>query len=601
LSLHPHIGPEGRVSALLRWLLIVPPGPKRTQPEEILYGLDQRPPFWTLIGISAQHVLLALMLSIYAVIAARELGLDPAGVARYAAASLFWLGVGTVLYYARTRITPGIPFVNIPSPISMATYVSVTGLYGPGAAVGAFVLANVVLFLIAGYLTRLRAYFPPEVTGVAVLMLGVSLIGEAVGASFGIDQGGPVSAAAFAAAVATLAGIIWASVWGRPRVRIMAVLIGTVLGFVVAALLDVLDFAGIERLVDLPLLALPLEGRDLGWPTLVPAAILPVFLVESLNATDQLASTLTLDKLNDSRWRRADMPMVARGVRTLALGNLLLAANGLLTSGSSSANLGLAHASGVMSRHVALVAGGMMMLLAFVPAVPSLIVLTPAPVVGALLIYTAAFMIVAGMDLILSRMLNTKRSFTVGISVVAGSAVYVLPRLIEEAPAWSQTMVSSGLTVAAISAVVLNMIFRIGVRQTASTVLDGQGGAAEVADFLEHWGKVWGARREVILRAGLAIGEAMEILGRTGSATGRAELVVRFDEVDLVCILHYPGAPRQLGTGEVNVAARLDADDDDVIEQGMRQVSALMVTRLADQVGTGGKNGMAELTLQFEH
>jgi hypothetical protein len=381
----------------------------------------------------------------------------------------------------------------------------------------------------------------------------------------------------------------------------MAVLIGTVLGFVVAALLDVLDFAGIERLVDLPLLALPLEGRDLGWPTLVPAAILPVFLVESLNATDQLASTLTLDKLNDSRWRRADMPMVARGVRTLALGNLLLAANGLLTSGSSSANLGLAHASGVMSRHVALVAGGMMMLLAFVPAVPSLIVLTPAPVVGALLIYTAAFMIVAGMDLILSRMLNTKRSFTVGISVVAGSAVYVLPRLIEEAPAWSQTMVSSGLTVAAISAVVLNMIFRIGVRQTASTVLDGEGGAAEVADFLEHWGKVWGARREVILRAGLAIGEAMEILGRTGSATGRAELVVRFDEVDLVCILHYPGAPLQLGTGEVNVAAMLDADDDDVIEQGMRQVSALMVTRLADQVRTGGKNGMAELTLQFEH
>ena len=87
-------------------------------------------------------------------------------------------------------------------------------------------------------------------------------------------------------------------------------------------------------------------GRELGWPTLVPAAILPVFLVESLGAMDQLASTLTLDKLNDAKWRRADMPMVARAVRTLAIGNILLAANGLLTSGSSSANLGLAHASG---------------------------------------------------------------------------------------------------------------------------------------------------------------------------------------------------------------------------------------------------------------
>jgi hypothetical protein len=243
----------------------------------------------------------------------------------------------------------------------------------------------------------------------------------------------------------------------------------------------------------------------------------------------------------------------------------------------------------------------MMMLLAFVPAVPSLIVLTPAPVVGALLIYTSAFMIVAGMDLILSRMMNTKRSFTVGISIVAGAAVYVLPRLVEAAPGWSQTMVSSGLTVSAIAAVLLNMLFRIGVHQTASTIIDARGGGAEVADFLEHWGKVWGARREVILRAGLAIGEAMEILQRTGATAGQAELVVRFDEVDLVCTLRYPGEPLQLGTAEVNVAAMLDADDDDVIEQGMRQVSALLVTRLADKVRTAKRDGKAELTLQFEH
>lgn len=600
----PADGPRARVAALVGWFLDVPPT-RRTKPEEILYGIDERPPLGTLVGISAQHVLLALMLSLYAVLAARDLGLDPAGVARYAAASLFWIGLGSALYGLRSRLTPGIPFVNIPSPVSLGTYVAVTGLHGPGAAIGAFVLANLVLFLGAAWLPRLRAYFPAEVTGVAVLMLGVSLIPEAVGASFGVDEGGPVSAAAFATAMATLAGIIWASVWGPPRVRIMAVLIGTVGGILVAAALGVLDLRGIERLGELPPLALPTDGRMLGWPTLVPAAILPVFLVESLAAMDQLASALTLDKLNDAKWRRADMPMVARAVRTLAIGNVLLAANGLLTSGSSSANLGLAHASGVMSRQIAYVAGGMMMLLAFIPAASGLIVLTPGPVVGAILIYTSAFMIVAGMDLILSRMMNAKRSFTVGISIVAGITVYALPALVREAPGWSHTIVSSGLTVAALAAVLLNLVFRIGVSQSASTFVETSAGGAAVADFLEHWGKAWGARREVIVRAGLAIGEAMEILGHSGAIGGRAELTARFDEVDLVCTLRYPGAPLSLGGPqpgrEVDVAAMLDADDDEV-DRAMRQVSALMVTRLADRVRTGtGRDGRAELTLQFEH
>ena len=62
-------GPRARLRALVAWLLDVP-APRRTKPEEILYGIDERPPLGTLLGISAQHVLLALMLSLYAVIAA---------------------------------------------------------------------------------------------------------------------------------------------------------------------------------------------------------------------------------------------------------------------------------------------------------------------------------------------------------------------------------------------------------------------------------------------------------------------------------------------------------------------------------------------------
>jgi hypothetical protein len=83
---------------------------------------------------------------------------------------------------------------------------------------------------------------------------------------------------------------------------------------------------------------------------------------------------------------------------------------------------------------------------------------------------------------------------------------------------------------------------------------------------------------------------------------GRTELVVKFDEITLSCVLRYPGEPLQLGAAAVDVAALLDTDDEEVIEAGMRHVSAAMVTRLADRVRAVAEGGgTAALTLAFEH
>jgi hypothetical protein len=289
-------------------------------------------------------------------------------------------------------------------------------------------------------------------------------------------------------------------------------------------------------------------------------------------------------------------------VRTLALTNVLLASMGLLTGTSSSANVGLANASGVMSRQVAVLAGAIMIALSFVPAVSTLIVLAPGPVVGGILVYTAAFMIVAGMDLVLSRMLNTKRSFVVGISIAVGMSVYIIPEVTAAAPQWSYTIVSSGLTVATLVAVVLNMVFRIGISQSATMTLDPHGPADATIEFLETWGAAWGARRDVVLRAGMAVGEAVELLDRSGTIRGPAELHATFDEVSLVCRLRYPGTPLCLGPGpgDIDVATLLDADDAD-LDAGIERVSALLVARLADRTRAAAHGDTAELVLTFDH
>lgn len=590
----------GPFAAVRGWLALPPRKPPRVNPKSVLYGIDERPPLVTLVAVSIQHLLLALMLTVFAVLAGRGVGLDPARTAAYTSACLLVLGIGTAAYGFRSRLTPGLPLVNIPNPATLATYVAVVNLFGLEAAVGAFVIANVAIFLLAGTLPRLRAYFPPEVIGVVVLMLGVSLLPYAARASVGMELGGAFSPTAGLVALVTLAGIVWPAVWGPPRVRIVAVLIGTLAGLAAAVALGRFDRGAAAVVADLPPVALPWPGLGFGLPRFELAAVLPVLLIEVIGATRQSANTLALEKLSDEKWRRADMALVARSVRTLAATNVVLAAMGLITGSSASANVGLANASGVMSRQVAILAGALMAALSLVPAVSTLIVLAPPPVVGGILIYTAAFMIVAGMDLVLSRMLNTKRSFVVGISIAIGMSVYVVPETTAAAPAWSTTIVGSGLTVAALVAVVLNLIFRIGIGRSASMTLTPGAPSDALVDFLETWGAAWGARREVILRAGMAIGEAVDLLARSGASAGPVDLAIVFDEVSLVCTLRYRGTPLRLAGGEVPVADLLDADEAE-LDAGLERISGLLVSRLADRTRAAGTGGSAELVLGFDH
>ncbi len=590
---------------MMRWLdrlFPVPLSPKREKPEEILYSIDELPSAYVVVSVGIQHVLLALMFGIYAVLAGTGIGLDEVETAHFVGSTFFIIGLGTILQAIRSRVTPGLLLVGIPSPIAIGVYIVVVLEYGLGAAMGAVLLSHVLIISLARFLPRMRPIFPPEVTGVVVLMLGVSLVAGGMGRSAGLVPGETVSAGAIIAALATMVCIVVLSVWGARQLRTIAVLIGMVVGVIVAFLTGVTNLAAFGGMADLPAFAVPFLTTRLPMPELVPAAILAFFLVELFGAMDQLACGLTMDKLNDAKWRRADMSLVSRTVIAFSVTNVMHGLTGTLTSGTSSANIGLAHSSGVMSRHVGFVAGALLCIVGFVPAIPALIVYTPAPVVGAILVYTACFMIVAGMDLILSRLLNMKRTFAVGLSIVLGLAVMLLPDLVEAAPAWSRTIVESGLTVSALAAILLNAIFRVGVTRREQIALTGPHSGHSVAAFLEHNGKLWGARKDVIMRAGIAVGEALEAIENAGVVKGPVTLSATFDEFDLACRLSYPGQPLALTAHEpLDAKALLDEDDDAALDAAMMRMSSMLVARLADRVRSTERNGMAELRLNFNH
>lgn len=580
-----------------------PPGTtRRKRPKDMIYWADEKPPAAALLGLGLQHALLALTFCLYAVIAGQGIGLDHRNVGTYVSGCIALIGLATLLHALRSRFTAGILLVALPSPVLMGTYLAVTLQYGLGATMGAILVSSLAILVFARFLPRLRSFFPPEVIGVVIFMLGLSLISGGVTRATSLDpQHSLLSLPALACAGVTLASIIGLSIWGNARLRVLAVPIGTLLGVLLASAYGLLGSEQAAQLQDYPSFALPLLDLTLPAPEFVPLAILAVFIPEFVGAVDGVASAMTMDRMNDAAWRRPDMPMASRAVSTTALINLLHGLSGTLTSGTSSANIGLAQATAASSRYIGMVAGLLLIGFAFLPQLAGLFALTPAPVIGGILIYTAAYMLVAGMDLILSRMLNERRVFTVGLAIVAGSAVMLLPRLVEGAPEWSHTIVESGLTLAALVAIALNALFRIGVRRSASTSLPASAPAAALADFLEQAGMTWGCRRDVVMRAAGALGEAIEALQAANLVDSPLELSVSFDEFNLTCVLAYCGRPLPFSSAAAPTTEALLGEDEDAFELAMRQVSSVLVARLADRVRASAVEDRATLRLQFDH
>jgi xanthine permease XanP len=255
---------------------------------------------------------------------------------------------------------------------------------------------------------------------------------------------------------------------------------------------------------------------------------------------------INCQKVNDPEWKRADMKNVGKGLLADGLG---CAASGLLGgmgTSMSAANVGLSMATAATSKSVGYVVGLFFILLVFLPKVSIILTVMPPPVMGASLLYVASYLIGSGIQLIMSRMMDSRRTFMVGLSFLAGISVDVIPGLHQSLPVWAASIMSSSLTVATLLAFSLNLIFRIGISQKASLSLSTDMDAgAEIYKFLETQGATWGARPAVIEEAKHTLRELVEALFMYGKTTGPIEVEALFDEYNLNIHVRYKGDPME--------------------------------------------------------
>ena len=567
------------------------------KPANLLYGVDDTPSPSVVLVLGLQHFVAASGASVFAVAIVRGIGGTTEQAELLVQVSLLVAGIGTILQALRTGpVGSGYlcPHVCGPSYLPASLLAAKTG--GLSLMLGMTVLAGCFEALFSRVLPRLRAIFPPEMVGLVVMVVGLSLLPIAVSGFVGITATDPVSEVReILVAGLTLGVMVGLSVWGQGGWRLYGVLIGLSAGYCAAYMGGALTALDAQSLHQAPVLAVPRVGT-LGW-SFDLALLIPFLLTGLASALKSIGDLTVCQKTNNAEWKRPHMGSISRGLLAEAISTITAGLLGGVGQSTSSTNIAVSIATGATSRVIAFVTGSLLIGCAFLPKVATVFALMPTPVMGALLIFVASFMIVAGIQLISSRMLDIRKTFVVGISLLFGLSVNVLPEVYAQVPAQLTPLFSSPLSVTLVVAIVLNLLFRIGITVRRSfEFVPGVDSADTVLTFMDTCGAAWGARQDVIYRGGMILNEFFESVGNAGLAEGIITVEVSFDEFNLDINLWYEGTLMEFSVTRPPTPDELLSDD-----TAVARLSAFLVSHFADGVTSALQGGRCHVRFQLEH
>jgi xanthine permease XanP len=561
---------------------------------ELDYGVDDNPPLLVALPLAFQQVVMMSIDLIFPVLVVQAVtgGLQLAQ--SYVSLTMLAIGAGTLLQSLHKGPVGSRYFCpQEAGALYFPASVLAAQKGGMPLVLGMTALAGMAEIFLSQIIHRFRSLFPPELAGLVVVMIGVTIIPVSITNFLGVDNG-VIDPPAMSVGVITLAVMVGTNVWGRGHLRQYSILVGMLAGYLAAYILGNLTGAHLAQLGELPVIAAP-DFSFVGW-SFDAGLVLPFLLAVVCSSLKTIGNVTTCQKANDPDWKRLDMKstkgsLLAEGLSTTFGG--LIGGMGLNTSSGS---IGLSIATGVTSRRLGFFVGGMFLVLAFFPKASALVAVMPRPVMGATLIVVICFVIVTGFQIILSRMLDNRKIYIIGLSLVFGLSVSMVPGLHQVAHPGLQPLFNSAFSLATVTAILLNLLFRIGVAQRRSAAIaPGPAASAAVFEFLESAGASWGARRDVIHRAESALTEFMESAGSLGLADGKVQIAASFDEFDVNIDLAYSGRMMEFSLDRPTQNELMEDDD------AFIRLSGFMIRQYTDSIKTSQGDGVCKIRLHFAH
>lgn len=431
--------------------------------KELIYKLEDRPPLPDALFAAFQH-LLAIFVAIITppLIIAGALKLDLETTSYLISMSLLASGISTFIQ-CRTVGPIGCGLLCIQgTSFSFISPIIGAGLNGGLAAIfGAVISGSVVEMFVSRVLRYTRKIITPLVSGVVVTLIGLSLIKVGViacGGGFAAKENGTFgSYENLGLAAIVIVCILFFNRSSNRYLRMSSIVIGLIIGFIVATILGRVDFGQITSY----------GGFNIPTPfkyglAFDPAAIIGlgiVYLITAIEAYGDVTanSLISGQPLEGEKFqKRSSGGILADGFNSMLAGCLNSFPNSIFAQ-----NNGMIQLTGVASRYVGYFIAGFLVVLGLFPAVGKVFALIPDPVLGGATLLMFGTVAAAGIRIIAAQKLNRKAVLVMALSFSFGLSVEMVPEILNCLPKSISGLLSSGITTGGIVAILSNGLIRI--------------------------------------------------------------------------------------------------------------------------------------------
>ncbi|AGB38878.1 uracil-xanthine permease family protein [Natronococcus occultus] len=417
------------------------------------YGLEDKPPLPTAIALAIQHVAVMIVpTTAVAFIVAGDVGLGAGETGYLVQMVLLFSGLATIVQaYTVGPVGAKLPIVMGTSFAFVGAAGAIGAEYGLAAVFGALALSGFLVEGVIGWqFKRIKPYFPPLVTGLIVVIIGLYLIPvgmEYSAGGVGSPDFGSLQNLGLAASVMGIA--VLCNLFLRGTARVLSIILGISVGYVLAVAMGMVDFSPV---VEANWIEIPTPG-EFGYE-FEPVAILTfgfLFLVSAMETVGDMTGITAAEGRNPTN-RELRGGIFADGFMS-SIGALFSA----FPTTSFSQNVGIVNFTGVMSRHVVGIGGVLLVGLGLIPKVGATVAATPDAVFGGAVLVMVGMVAASGMRLLFLNIEMDRRNMVIIATALGlGLGVEVVPEALQGLPGAAEMFFGEPVIMVGLTALLLN-------------------------------------------------------------------------------------------------------------------------------------------------
>ena len=328
---------------------------------------------------------------------------------------------------------------------------------GLGVALTSCIISGLIHFALGSVIANIRYLFPPLVTGLVILAIGLYLVPVGIKYAAGGAADFQMAAESFGSlmhwtvALTVIVVALGFKFMTKGILSNAAILLGLIAGYLVAFMFGMVNFAAVGKaswVTGLQTLPYGFEF-NLG-------AVIGVTIVSIVSAVETIGDTSATAKAGAGR--EATDEEISGATYADGLGTAVAGVFGGLPNTSFSQNVGIVGMTGIMSRHVVTIAGAIMVICGLIPKIGAIIASMPLPVLGGGVIVMFGMVAAAGLNVLSEIKMSRRNMIIIALSLSIGLGFNLVPSAVQYLPGIWKTLATSAVAPTAFLAIVLNQI-----------------------------------------------------------------------------------------------------------------------------------------------